>query len=122
MDNSLLLLIENSENNKLNIKKNNNMIMYYIIGIGLNILLFINYNNIYINLLIFILFYSILCLYLILEKKILCNEKINILLFILVLTFIYDLLNVFDYNKRSINFIFININLICIKTLIIYNL
>ena len=53
MDNSLLLLIENSENNKLNIKKNNNMIMYYIIGIGLNILLFINYNNIYINLLIF---------------------------------------------------------------------
>ena len=123
MDNSLLSLIDNNENTN-NIDKYNNIIMNYSIGILINILLFINYNNIYINLLIFILLYSIIYYYL-KEKKNIINkhyiEKNNILLCILFLTFIYDLLNIFEYNKTSFGFIFLNISLICVKILIIHN-
>ena len=121
MDNSLLSLMDNSEN-KININNDNNKLLKFIIGIGLNILLFINYNNIYINLFIFVLLYSIIGNYLI-EKKNLINIKINIILLcILLLTCVYDLLNVFKYNKKTINFVFLNISLICIKTLVLYNI
>ena len=70
MDNSLLSLMENSENgNNIN-NDNDDRILNLIIFIGLNILLFINYSNIYINLIIFILLYSVLGNYLIVEKNI----------------------------------------------------
>ena len=68
MDNSLLSLMENSET-AININTDDNTLLNFVIGIGLNILLFINYNNIYINLFIFILLYILLGNYLIEEKK-----------------------------------------------------
>ena len=114
MDNSLLSLKKNSEN-KFKNNENDNLIMNYTIGILINILLFINYNNIYINLVLFVLLYSIICGYLILEKNILNKEINNILIFIFILTFTYDLLNIFHYDKNKIFFILLNINLICIK-------
>ena len=121
MDNSLLLLKEQSEN--LFNKEKKDILINLIIGfiIIMGIFLLLNYNNIYINLLIFIMLYSILYLYLILDKKVLNQEKNYILVFILGITFIYDLLNIFEYNKTNINFIFINISLILIKILILYN-
>lgn len=121
MDNSLLLLKEQSEN--LFNKEKKDILINLIIGfiIIMGIFLLLNYNNIYINLLIFIMLYSILYLYLIIEKKVLNQEKNYILVFILGITFIYDLLNIFEYNKTNINFIFINISLILIKILILYN-
>ena len=120
MDNSLLLLKEQSEN-LFNKKKDDLLNIIMGITICMGILLLYNYNNIYINLLIFILFYSILYLYLIIKRKVLDEEKNYILTFILGVTFIYDLLNIFEYNKTSIYFISINISLILIKILIIYN-
>ena len=80
MDNSLLSLMENSEN-ITNINNNDDRILNSIIFVGLNILLFINYSNIYINLLIFMLLYSVLGNYLIVNKKILNKEANIILLF-----------------------------------------
>ena len=53
------------------------------------------------------------------KKKILDGEQNNILIFILIL--LYDFLNVFENDKTSIKFIFININLIIIKIITIYN-
>ena len=120
MDNSLLSLMKNSENG-ININ-NDDRISNLIIFIGLNILLFINYYNIYINLFIFIVLYSVLGIYLIIEKKVLNKEANIILLCILFCTSIYDLSNVFEYNKTSIGFVFLNINLICIKGLVLYNI
>ena len=58
----------------------------------------------------------------ILEKNILNKEINNILIFIFILTFTYDLLNIFHYDKNNIFFILLNINLICIKYIIIYNI
>ena len=110
MDNSLLSLMENSET-AININTDDNTLLNFVIGIGLNILLFINYNNIYINLFIFILLYILLGNYLIEEKKIFNKETNVILLFILFCTSVYDLLNVFEYNKTSVSFVFLNINL-----------
>lgn len=121
MDNSLLSLMENSET-RININNDDDRILNSIIFVGLNILLFINYSNIYINLFIFMLLYSVLGNYLIVDKKILNKEANIILLFILFCTSIYDLLNVFEYNKSSISFVFLNINLMCIKGLILYNM
>tara|TARA_B100001121_G_C18134323_1_gene364917 strand:+ start:23 stop:388 length:366 start_codon:yes stop_codon:yes gene_type:complete len=121
MDNSLLSLMENSENT-ININTDDNTLLNFVVGIGLNILLFISYNNIYINLLIYILLYTIIGNYLIENKKILTKEINGILLFILFCTSVYDLLNVFEYNKRSPSFVLLNINLMCIKTLVLYNI
>ena len=121
MDNSLLSLMDNSEKSSNNKEEKKNEILNYIIGIIINILLLVNYNNININLIIFIILYSIISIYLILKKKILDGEQNNILIFILILTQLYDFLNVFENDKTSIKFIFININLIIIKIITIYN-